>query len=107
MLKLKQQGSLYGVPETHDQVSAELAEQRAHGWINDAKKLFNREEISDQYREFISHAMDNIDKLAKVAGGDTTWKKPKLEQSKSPDVRELAREGGRNAMSVSQPWTEM
>ena len=88
------------MPETHDQVSAELAEQRAHGWINDAKKLFNREEISDQYREFISNAMENIDKLSKVAGGDTAWKKPKLDQAKSPDVRELAREGG---ITVGKP----
>ena len=100
MEKIKQNGSLYGVPDSGEQCSVELAEQRAAGWINTAKKLFNREEISDHYKEFISHAMDNIDELAAGNGADGVWKVPRLEDTKSPDIKEVVREG---SITVGKP----
>ena len=63
MEKIKNQGSLYGVPASTDIVSPEVAERRQSGWINSAMKLFQREPLSDQYNMFIETAIDQLDSL--------------------------------------------
>lgn len=87
MEKIKQQGSLYGVPESKDDVSPEVAERRQSGWINSARKIFNREPLSAQYNLFIETAIDNLDSIGEqsmlsgAGASQSPWKKATLREA--------------------------